>query len=537
MVPSSLLVLSVVFTSAEVLADTDGSASVTAFISSNLPIVMIETGGAQIPDSPKITARMGIIDNGNGARNSITDPRNGYDGWIGIELRGNSTQYLFPKKPYLLETRDDAGSNLNVPLLGMPKDNDWILLAGYLDKTLLRNPLAHYLSRKTGRFSCRNVFVELVLNGKYEGVYLLMESIKPGKHRVPVAEMDSTDVAGDAVTGGYIWEVSQGSQNFGERRCFKYPKASRIRPEQIDYIRGYDDGFRQAMRLSTYADPVKGYAAWIDVDSFIDEILVQEACKNSDAYGWSSFFFKDRLGKLNAGPVWDFDQALSNSTFSEGDITSEWQIEKGYWEVPFFWQKLFHEPNFKRRLSNRWFSLRRGPFGTDSLMAVIDGWTVRLDEARKRNFDRWPILGKEMWRSLPGWEERDTYEAELEYMKRYLREHLDWMDSELLKTSGLAPSQNRFAEAVPEMRISPNPFRSGTTIRFSGKPRGPAEFVVYNLLGQRVARMTMDSDATGAGTVQWDGRDERGSAVAGGVYLIQWIANGKKTAATRIFKF
>jgi len=535
--PSPLLVLPIVFSFLNVHADPDGSASAMVFSSSNLPIVVIETDGAKIPDSPKIAARMGIINNGEGVRNSITDPRNEYNGAVGVELRGNSTQYLFPKKPYLLETRDSAGNTLNVPLLGMPKDNDWILLSMYIDKTLVRNPIAHYLSQRAGRYACRWRFCELVVNGSYEGVYLIMESIKPAKNRLAISKMNPWDISGDSVTGAYIYEVSQGNQTFGERRCFKYPAAADIRPQQVDYIRGYDDGFRQAMRLSTYADPVKGYPAWIDVDSFIDEILVQESCKNSDAYGWSSFFFKDRLGKLNAGPVWDFDQALCNSTFSEGDITNQWQIEKGYGEVPFFWKKLFHEPNFKRRLSNRWMALRRGPFHTDSLMAVIDGWAVLLQEAQERNFTRWPILGVELWRSLPGWEERDTYEAELEYLKLYLREHLEWMDSELRTTSGAEVSSDPHAESAPDIRISPNPFHSGTTIRFSGGPQGPVDLVVFNLLGQRITRMTLDPHATGAGTIQWDGRDGRGNAAAGGMYLLQFSMNGKRTATKRIFKY
>jgi hypothetical protein len=361
-----------------------------------------------------------------------------------------------------------------------------------------------------------------------------METIKPGKHRVPVVRMDSTDLYGDEVTGGYIYEVSQGGETFGERRCFKYPNASEIRPEQIEYIRYYDDGFRKLMRQATFA---KGYSAWIDVDSFIDEILVQEACKNSDAYGWSSFFFKDRLGRLNAGPVWDFDQALCNSTFSEGNITNEWQIEKGYWEVPFFWKKLFHEFNFRRRLSDRWFELRSGPFHTDSVMNVIDGWAVLLAEAQARNFTRWPILGRELWRSLPGWSERDTYEHELEYMKQYLRWRLEWIDSELRETSGTESPAVSGKPAAIRIKAAPNPFRSGTTIRCSGPLKGSSELIVYNLLGRKVAAMKLQPDSYGAGTARWDGRDGRGNAVAAGIYILQLSGNGEKPAAERIFKY
>ncbi|MDZ7261704.1 MAG: CotH kinase family protein, partial [candidate division KSB1 bacterium] len=406
------------------------------FTSSNLPIIVIDTHGQRIPDEPKITAHMGIIYNGDGVRNHLSDPFNHYNGTIGIELRGNVTQ-SFPKKPYLIETRDAAGNNLNVSLLGLPSDNDWILLAAYIDKTLLRDPLAFRMSRLMGHWAPRTVFCELVLNKEYQGVYILTEQIKPGKNRVNITKMKATDISGDAVTGGYIYQVSQEEPTFGERRGFVYPKAEDIRPEQVAYIRGYDDNFRKAMSQSTFADSILGYPAWIDDDFFIDEILVQEACKNSDAYGWSSFFHKDRLGKLRAGPVWDFDQALSNSTFNDGPNYAEWIIEKSETDswlkqnYPPFWIKLFREPNFKKKLIQRWQTLRKGPFHTDSLTQFIDQTAAYLNEAQERNFKKWPVLGVQLWRSTPGWKERNTYQKEVDYLKDFLIKRLNWMDNQL----------------------------------------------------------------------------------------------------------
>ncbi|RKY52206.1 MAG: spore coat protein CotH, partial [Candidatus Neomarinimicrobiota bacterium] len=79
---------------------------------SNLPIIVINTFSREIPDEPKITAHMGIINNEN-QPNHISDPFNEYDGYIGIETRGSSSQ-MFPKKSYSIETRDEIGNNLNV---------------------------------------------------------------------------------------------------------------------------------------------------------------------------------------------------------------------------------------------------------------------------------------------------------------------------------------------------------------------------------------------------------------------------------------
>ena len=111
------------------------------FNESNLPIVVIDTDGQEILDDPRIIAHMGIIDNGTGI-NHINDPLNGYDGQISIEIRGSSSQ-MFPKKQYALETQDIDGENLNVSILDMPEENDWILYAPYSDKSLLRNFLAY----------------------------------------------------------------------------------------------------------------------------------------------------------------------------------------------------------------------------------------------------------------------------------------------------------------------------------------------------------------------------------------------------------
>jgi hypothetical protein len=172
-------------------------------LSSNLPIVVIDTQGQTIRDEPKITAKMGIINNVLGHRNNNGDPFNGYDGFIGIEVRGNSTQD-YPKKSYGFETRHEDGENNNVELLGLPKENDWVLYGPYADKSLMRNVLIFQLSRDIGRYAPRTKFCELIINDQYRGIYVLMEKIKQDRNRVDIAKLDENDVAGDSLTGGYI---------------------------------------------------------------------------------------------------------------------------------------------------------------------------------------------------------------------------------------------------------------------------------------------------------------------------------------------
>ena len=171
------------------------------FTSSNLPIFVINTNGQTIVNEPKIIVDLGIIYNGEGVRNNITDPFNHYNGKIGIEIRGASSQQ-YPKKQYGFETWDSSGEEIDVSLLGLPEESDWILYAPYADKSLMRNVLAYSLSNKIGRYASRSRFCELILNGEYMGVFVLFEKIKRDKHRVDISKLTEADTTGDALTGG-----------------------------------------------------------------------------------------------------------------------------------------------------------------------------------------------------------------------------------------------------------------------------------------------------------------------------------------------
>ena len=158
------------------------------FTDSNLPIVVITTDldsngqSLTILDDPKILASMKIIKHPDGSRNYLSDASNSaylnYNGRIGIEIRGSSSQSL-PKKGYGLTTlKADNVSNNNVSLLGMPSENDWILNGLAFDPSLIRDYLSYNLSRQIGEYATRTVYCELVINGEYRGLYLLQEKIK-----------------------------------------------------------------------------------------------------------------------------------------------------------------------------------------------------------------------------------------------------------------------------------------------------------------------------------------------------------------------
>lgn len=183
-----------------------------SFDSSHLPILIINTGDADIQDDPKIAVRMGIIDNPLGI-NHLSDPFNGYDGKVGIEFRGNSTQD-FDKRSYSIELWDENGQDQDASLLGMPAEEDWVLYGSPIDKTHIRNVLSFDLWRKMGYWASRTRYCEVVLDGAYQGIYVLMEKIKRDAMRLDIAKLTDKDLAGDDLTGGYIirmdWPEDEG---------------------------------------------------------------------------------------------------------------------------------------------------------------------------------------------------------------------------------------------------------------------------------------------------------------------------------------
>ncbi|WP_420456043.1 CotH kinase family protein [Rubrivirga sp.] len=512
------------------------------FTSSNLPIVLIDTDGAEIPDEPKITARMRIVDNGPGQRNAVTDPPNDYDGWIGIEVRGSSSQ-RFPKKQYGIETRTEGGEDLDVSLLGFPEEEDWVLYAPYSDKTLMRNVLAYGLARRMGRYASRTRFCEVVLNGRYQGVYVFMEKIKRDDVRVDINKLKEDEVEGDDLTGGYIFSLDKTTERSPAIGWtspfpppaptglpvfyqFEVPDADDIVPQQAAYIEGFMTAFETAMASDQFEDPEVGYPAFIDLGSFVDFFIVTEVGRNVDGYRLSSFFHKDKDSndpRLHAGPVWDFNLAFGNADYYDGHRNTGLQVDFALpyeYPVPFWWPKLSESAGFRAALRARWDELRTGPLHTDSLMAEIDATVALLDEAQARNFERWPIHGVYVW---PNAHIGESYADDVGFLKAWLGNRMGWLDGEVRREIvAVEPGVDAgFALSAPR----PNP--SGDRARLTLALDGPQNVTVdvFDVRGRRVARL-------------WDGPLADGAELAvdtaalpAGVYLVRAV--GAVASASR----
>ena len=455
-----------------------------SFTSSNLPIIVINTNGQTILDDPKITADMGIIYNGPGVRNNITDAFNHYNGKIGIEIRGQSSQ-MFPMKSYGFELRDNAGNSQDKILFGLPKESDWILYAPYTDKTLMRNFLAYTMSREMGHWASNCVFVEVVVNGDYKGIYVFMEKIKRGSGRVNIAKIAATDITGDAVTGGYIFSLDKGPDGWfssyvapnsttGNKRQFSYvyPKLENIVQQQKDYIKSYVDSFENALASPQFQDPLTGVRKFADIPSFIDYFIVNEVSRNVDGYRLSSYFYKDRNSKnskIFAGPVWDYDLAFRNANYCDGSNVNGWAYQFNYvcpgdgaGLIPFWWNKLMGgDTAFLSQLRCRWKQLRQTTLSETHFNALIDSVFNLVNEARTRHFQRWPVLGQYIWPNpnpIP-----TSYEGEIAALKTWISSRLQWLDNNMPNIGACSDITPAATDPVI-IAINPNPFSDNGTI-------------------------------------------------------------------------
>lgn len=380
----------------------------------DLPIVRIVTED-----------RVPIVSKDDYVRATLTiDPNGTTEQALSVPLRirgrGNTT-WGMPKKPYKLKLDEKA------PLLGMPADKDWVLLANYADKSLLRTQVAFELGRRVGlAWSPRFRFVELFVNDAYMGTYQLGEGVKVAKDRVHIPELEEGDISGSALTGGYLLEVDErldGDVYFRTRGGvpFVLDTPEEPTPEQRAYIEDYIQQAEDAIYGDNRADPDTGYAAYIDVDSFVNWYLVNEIMKNNDAIFFSScWMYKQRDGKLFMGPLWDFDIAAGNINYNGNDDPTGWWIRISPWISP-----LFEDPAFQARVKARWNELKAEQF--DTILDYIEASAGSLTLAASNNFQRWPILDEWVW---PNAVVTGSYEGEVQYLRDWLQTRIAWMDAQ-----------------------------------------------------------------------------------------------------------
>lgn len=352
-----------------------GGTSGTNQYPSLLPKVYITT-----PGNIAINSKVDWVKDGN---ISIIDER----GHESLNLkadfrgRGNST-WLMPKKPYAIKLGKKA------EVLGMPKHKRWVLLANWMDRTLLRNAVSFEVARQCLSWTPRGRFVELYVNGEHQGNYYLCEHIKIDENRVDIDEIEENSPFED-ITGGYIVEFdvfASSEMNYFYTKYKNYPVTIKEPDEDVIishehpafvYISNYINSVEEAFETGTYED----VAELIDVTSYADWWLVYNLVGNSEPlHPKSCYMYKERDGKLFAGPAWDFDFG----TFRPGN--KGLNLTKALW-----YEYLFEYNDFKQLVKERWLLLKDD---FDKIIDYIDEQAELIRESNDVNISMWPISSK-----------------------------------------------------------------------------------------------------------------------------------------------
>ena len=398
------------------------------YLPSGLPLVVINTVKAEEPYDKEhdIPSYVRIIDTNHAYVMDTATTR----------LRGNaSTQ--FPKKPYRIKFE-----HKQQPLGAPAKAKKWTLINNYGDKTLMRNLLAFHISQQMGMpYTPYGQAVDVILNGEYKGCYQLCDQIEVNKNRVNIDEMEISDTSGEALTGGYLWEIdayayeekSWFNSNHNIPVTIKSPDEDDITPEQSKYIRDFFNAMEADVYGPHFADSLNGWRRLLDAETFLKHFIIGELSGNTDTY-WSVYQYKKRgEDKVYTGPVWDFDIAFDNDyrtyplnnksefvCFSGGSVAGDMGT--------FVRRIVLQDPKTMSELKSHWQTGRHNQITAEALCQWIDSMAVALYYSQRLNFMRWNILHSQEHMNPVA---RGSYAAEVNYLKEYITQRIQWMDNRL----------------------------------------------------------------------------------------------------------
>lgn len=346
-----------------------------------------------------------------------------------IRGRGHSS-WSWEKKPYRIKLAD------SVPILGMPKNRDWILLSNHADKSLMRNIVAYDMARGLGSFvwTSTQYPVDVFVNGTYQGVYALGEHREISRHRINIDESDDLD-------RGYLLEVGgaddsslvKGRDYFHTNSnsvrfiTFADPQADKLTAEQRQFLMDYVNKADAAIVSG------EGYEEYIDVQSFCDWIIIHELTCNLDScFRRSCYITKDKGGKLMMGPVWDFDLAFGNFSYDYNNY-KKWFTIGTTGDDPYIrvnWcNYLMKDPEFRAAIKARWFEVRGALL--DAAKRSIDKNSARINASQSENFAVWDIWDKQIGYESLATVSIKTYDEQVKYIKDFLENRAKWIDENI----------------------------------------------------------------------------------------------------------
>lgn len=464
----------------------------------NLPTVIINTVNAEEPYDKEHDIVSNIIIISENGTNVLEAPGES-------RLRGNNSM-THPKKPYRIKF-DKKQQPLDAPA----KAKKWTLINNYGDKTLMRNMIAFEVARNVGmEYVPYSRPVDVILNGEYKGCYQLCDQIEVGDGRVPVTEMEETDISGDELTGGYLIEVdayasgeiSWFQSSRGIPVTIKSPDDDKITAEQKSYIKSYFNKLENAAYSVKYDSPTTGYRTMLDITSFLQHFIVGEVSGNTDTY-WSTYMYKKRNDpKFYVGPVWDFDLAFENDnrTYPINNKTCyiyQWVNSSSAGTMDVLVERIVvNDTRTAGDLLEMWSATRSNGLSGESLCDFVDKWAEEMDASQRLNFMRWDILNTKVHENPQA---SGSYEGEVAWVKNYLRERIAWMDNKI----GYDPSSvGNIGIETEKLSLSEE-----------------AEWRVYNVGGQEVYSVDGELSTT---------------SLLPGIYIVKGVAADNRSVTTKI---
>ncbi len=322
----------------------------------------------------------------------------------------------------------DVGEEVSFDFFGMGGDADWILNGNYADRALFRNQLSYDLFRSWGgpeNYATETVLCELTRDGEWLGVFTLGERVKRDDDRVDIAE-DPDDLGRSFIVksddgGGCI---AAASSTYGEW-CLVYPRPEHVSDLALTGIRSHLQSFENAALSADPGNPHDGLFTWVDLDSAVDWVLIQELSKNNDAYFLSIYLWKDVDGPMVLLP-WDHDLAWGGYPVNNCG-SADWVA----YRAPLI-AAMASVPEFRERLAERWWELRGGPLAEEALLARIDSYREVIGDAAYDNFEVWPMDDIEFsWDGTNWLCPVSSYDAEMSRFETWISGRVDWMDAHI----------------------------------------------------------------------------------------------------------
>lgn len=421
-------------------------------ICSHLPLIKINTNGAEIPGRPiydtrevitgyttaqdgntTIPAQIDVVDN-KGLYNHPDDTAE-ISSSIDIRIRGNSSR-SFDKPNYFIRLVNADGTNNPQQMLGMDAHHEWALHGPYLDKSLIRNYMWYNIAGEIMEYSPNVRFCEVIVNGKYQGLYLLTETITAGKEGARLGlEVSKKDNS----FSGYIVRLDRPDPEkyqaitpftkYALRTVMQheiaYPGTSNLTDTLKENIKDDFSFFEKALYSYDFDNPDYGYETFIDVDSFVDYFLINEFTCNYDA-GWlSTYMYKDVDGKYKMC-VWDFNSACDY--YQDAIMPStHFEMQNCLWYV-----MLIKDEDFTDKIVKRYYELRKTVLSDEYLYNFIDETAKYLGPAIERNYSVWGYtLTREYDMLSPPERNPESYDDAIVQIKDFLRRRTAWMDENI----------------------------------------------------------------------------------------------------------